>query len=433
VRGIPKKNSQTSYVFVGIAVIATAGMVLLIAQSFGQDSLRAGWRYLFIGGMAAIGGLGVGGLVGLIFGLPESAPVVVAAAATTTTGVSASPPTLSPPPATGDWYRDSSSLERIATWLTGAIIALSLANFNSWTTRFEHAATSIGLAMQGSTPADLTAASSRAAAASSALAAIVKAQGESADAYQQRRHAAMDALNLAEAQAMRATSEAEVPGGLLLGGYAILGFLASYLWTRRYLPAELARSRRDMRQETRLDAIDSSELADARANNLTQETSKSPADAKAAVAAVEAATLEQSAAVGPGLVETPAFIQPGPVQNDPWKGQFGGLSSKDHAELSATVREVTGRPGTFLVSLLICGRSKIGRDLLAGTEVRLYLHPTFPEPIIRSLTFDREGVIEVKMSAVGAFTVGVQLLSNGDLLELDLSGLRDAPAAFRLN
>jgi len=97
------------------------------------------------------------------------------------------------------------------------------------------------------------------------------------------------------------------------------------------------------------------------------------------------------------------------------------------------VREVAGISGLFLVSLVICGRDAKGRAALASTQARLYLHPTFPEPIIRTIGFDSGGFAEVKMSAVGAFTVGVQLMSSGDLLELDLSDLRNAPAAFRLN
>jgi len=186
-----------------------------------------------------------------------------------------------------------------------------------------------------------------------------------------------------------------------------------------------------MRQETRLDAIDSAELADARANNLTQEGSKATTDPKAA-AAVAAIAESKALRNSPGLTDMP-LIQPGSIQNDPWKGQFGGKSVTDHAEIAATVREASSPKGVFLASLVICGRNAEGRKALADTDARLYLHPTFPEPIIRTLTFDLGGVIEVKMSAVGAFTVGVQLISSGDLLELDLADLRDAPPAFRLN
>lgn len=426
--GLFKTKTQTGFVFAAVATIGGTGILLLILQAFAQSSWSAGLRFVYIGGMTAIAGLGLGGLVGLIFGLPESTPIVVANAPPKDDGASAAAQ-----PASGDWYRDSSSLERIATWLTGAIIALSLANFESWTARFDRTAMSIGLAMQGSTAEDLASGSNRAAEAQAALKAIARAKEETTAAFKKRKVAAAEKAADTAAQASRDRSAAEVLGGLLLGGYAFLGFAASYLWTRRYLPAELAKARRDMRQETRLDAKDSAELDAARANHLTQEASKMTTDPRAAAAAVAAATAEGVADDGREAAGTHPIIQPGPIQNDPWKGQFGGSPTTENAEVSATVREVTGRSGLFLISLVICGRNANGRAALAGTQARLYLHPTFPEPIIRTIDFDRGGVAEVKMSAVGAFTVGVQIMSSGELLELDLSGLRDAPAAFRLN
>ena len=432
--GLFKTKTQTGFVFAVIVVAIGLGMVLLTVQSFSQPSWSSGLRYLFIGGMTAIAGLGCGGLVGLVFGLPESTPYVVANQPTPG-GVGT--PSVSQP-AAGDWYRDSSSLERIATWLTGAIIALSLANFDGWTARFDRTAISIGLAMQGTTAEDLAATTNRAIEAQAALKTVKIANGELNEAFVKRREMAAAKAGNAQAEALRATSGAGVPGGLLLGGFAFLGFAASYLWTRRFLPAELARARRDMRQETRLDARDSAELDAARANNLTQESSKLATDptvtaAAAAAAAATATVRGESAAEDRNQADTKPIIQPGPIQNDPWKGQFGGASMTEHAEVAATVREVAGRAGLFLISLVVCGRNSGGRAALAGTEARLYLHPTFPEPIIRTLEFDNGGVIEVKMSAVGAFTVGVQLMSSGERLELDLSELRDAPAAFRLN
>ncbi|MDY0749150.1 pYEATS domain-containing protein [Paucibacter sp. R3-3] len=420
-----KIKTKTGFAFLVISALIVVGFLLLTVQSVSQAS----WRYLFIGGMTAIAGLGCGGLVGLIFGLPESTPVVVSPQPK-------SDATAASPPASEDWYRDSSSLERIATWLTGAIIALSLANFESWTVRFDRAAVSIGMAMEGTSSADLAAASIRAAKAQATLDAVKIAPSESGEAYDKRRAAAAEALKDAQAEVARAASAAEVVGGLLLGGYAFLGFAASYLWTRRYLPAELAKARRDMRQESRLDAKDAAELAEARAKNLTQEFSKRTGDPKAAAAAAAAAAsslMTEKLAEGDEARGARPFIQPGPIQNDPWKGQFGGLPSTEHAEVAATIREVRGRPGVFLVALMICARNAMGRSTLAGTEVRLYLHPTFPEPIIRPFTFDSGGVIEVNLAAVGAFTIGVQLMSSGALLELDLADLRDAPAAFRLN
>jgi hypothetical protein len=421
-----KIETKTDLAFLVISALVIVGFLLLIVLSVSQAS----WRYFFIGGMTAIAGLGCGGLVGLIFGLPESTPVVVSLPPKSDGAAAAAPS-----PASEDWYRDSSSLERIATWLTGAIIALSLANFDGLTARFDRTAFSIGLAMQGSTSADLVAASIRAAKAQATLDAVKIAPSESRDVYDKRLTIATEAVQGAKADVDRAATAAEVVGGLLLGGYAFLGFAASYLWTRRYLPAELARARRDMRQESRLDAKDAAELAEAYAKNLRQEISKRTGNPKAAAVAALAAvsnSFPEKSVGGEQPVDARSFIQPGPIQNDPWKGQFGGFPNSELAEVVANVREVPGRPDVFLVSLMICGRNAIGRGKLANTKARLYLHPAFHDPI-REFSFDGGGVIEIKLAAVGAFTLGVQLLNSGDLLELDLSDLHDAPSAFRLN
>lgn len=126
-------------------------------------------------------------------------------------------------------------------------------------------------------------------------------------------------------------------------------------------------------------------------------------------------------------------MKPGDVQDDPWKGRFGGQSSNKTAELVATVRPVTARPGLFFVVLTIRGRDGAGSRSLADSQARLYLHPSFPDPIIRPVTFGHDGQFELTLVAYGAFTLGVQFLPGGEVLELDLASLPDAPTAFRLN
>lgn len=425
-------TSQSGFVLRTLAAVGLLGLVLLLAMAFGQPDSAAGSRYLFVGGLAALAGLGLGGVIGLIFGLPESSQVVISPAATDSKEAATADTPTSP-----DWYQDSSSLERIATWLTGAIIALSLANFDGWTTRFDRAALAVGAMMSSQTVADREAAPRRVLSAAEVLRSITRASSEPDEVFERRREAARISLKVAQQQADQARGEGAVTGGLLLGSYTLIGFIMAYLWTRRYLPAELAKGRREMRQEGRLDKRDADDLAKARSAGLAMSTSGRSADPKAASDAVtalaEAAhphTMIADGAPNPSVLKA---VDPGKVVDDCWKGQFDGRPTSTHAEITAAVREASGRPGLFLIDLFIGRRSPADRASLAGSSARLYLHPSFPEPIIRPITFDAEGMVEIKLAATGAFTVGVQLIPTGERMELDLAGLKNAPADFRLN
>ncbi|MBC9251315.1 hypothetical protein A9179_13655 [Pseudomonas alcaligenes] len=120
-------------------------------------------------------------------------------------------------------------------------------------------------------------------------------------------------------------------------------------------------------------------------------------------------------------------IAPGEVSNDPWKGQFGGLAEAGGLRLSARVEPFAGSTEWFLIHLQL--RAASPRQTLRG-PVRFYLHPTFARS---QLTIDTppEGVIELRLKAWGAFTVGVLVLEENTRLELDLAELADAPAVFK--
>ncbi|MFN3288294.1 MAG: hypothetical protein ACK40H_07570, partial [Sphingomonadaceae bacterium] len=181
----------------GIGKAMLAGVVVLAVFAVGQKAVLA---TLTLGLFAALAAAAAGAALGFLFALPSSAARVVVAA----------PPPAPAPPDDGatesagaaaqqaareveDWFRDNTALERLSDWLVGAIIALSLANFEAWRLRLQE------LAVE-----------------------VTRAMGIGG-------------------------GEWGAPAGVIMGAYAILGFLGGYLWTRRYMAAELSRARADAR------------------------------------------------------------------------------------------------------------------------------------------------------------------------------------------
>ncbi|WP_068826601.1 pYEATS domain-containing protein [Pseudomonas sp. BMS12] len=126
------------------------------------------------------------------------------------------------------------------------------------------------------------------------------------------------------------------------------------------------------------------------------------------------------------VLERP-HIEPGPIADDPWKGQFGGLAERDQRRLSARVEPFAGSEDWFLVHLHLSSTNP--RQPLSG-PVEIFLHPTFARQRI-SIDTPPSGIIELRLKAWGAFTVGVLIEHEQLLLELDLAELEDAPAVFR--
>lgn len=380
------------------------GLAALLLLALAQPGFTQGARFFVIGLFAAVSATALAGIVGMIFALPETAgraPVPAPDAADGKTGTAAS----------ADWFVDNSSLERIATWLTGAIIALSIANFEAWTSRLQTVARAIGAAMWGG-------------------------------------------------------RDGEVWGTLLLSSYGLLGFIAAYLWTRRFLPAELANARKELRDVQRQDdsaarlqaqaARSEGDVASVRVGNA-EERAKMAVDAASADAAAlappsgpgDTAAPDEGArgdtdgrggdtggrggdTGGRGGDEAtrparfgglPPVINPSSGRDDPWKGQFGGLASRNGAVLSATVQRDPDDNNLFLVALQLTAAA------YAGRKARLYLHPSFARSI-RTITIGPDGSYRLPLVCWGAFTVGVQF-EDGNLLELDLSQLDGAPADFR--
>ncbi len=119
---------------------------------------------------------------------------------------------------------------------------------------------------------------------------------------------------------------------------------------------------------------------------------------------------------------------PGPVKDDPWKGQFGGSARVGTRRLSADVEEILGKPGWFRLTMTVSSTDQ-GREPLTG-EVIYYLHDSFPQPILH-VPVGPDGTAHLQIPAWGAFTVGVIADGGKTELELDLAENPNFPEVFR--
>lgn len=407
-----------------IWVIFFLGLIVIGLLSLGRP--QSGRLHFFAtAALAGICALGFGGAFGLLFGLPTSSGrtmVVTARPSGETTGGATTPATGSQATADDGWYRDNTSLEQIAQWLTAAIVALSLANFDGWVKRFDHLAEAVTCAMY--TPTDITPEpaenQTRGPTPTRASAPPTRPGGA--------REASPDAARgggRSTAPARRCPPSDGVPGGLLLAAYAIFGFVAGYLWARRYLMGELAGGRKEMltRIGPEVREADDRKMDQAKVAGLVQTVPPgATGSAELALAAARASDRESDAL-------DLELVQAGTARDDPWRGKFGGKSRDNRAELVATVSELATKQGLYQVELRVRGIDAATRSALANQPVRVYLHPTFPN-YIRTLNFDITGELRLPLVAYGAFTVGAQFKDDARL-ELDLAALPGVPEQFR--
>lgn len=221
---------------------------------------------------------------------------------------------------------------------------------------------------------------------------------------------------------------ADGPAGLTVGigtiiAFAVLGFMASFLWFRQNL----------MRAWSRTDAqcaVSSSRLAEASPDRVQMQTEPVPPGEMPA----EPSVADLPGGAGPdalGLLaqrirEKYAELRTSAKHPDDWvKGMFGAASthSDPNRMLSATIRPVKGDE-FFEVCLTVTSQPAVASD------VAFFLHNTF-SPATQVIPADASGRASLTLYAWGAFTVGVLMDDGRTELELDLSQLPDAPMAFR--
>lgn len=369
--------SQSERVLLWVQVAMAGGVTFLGIMSGWNPEGTSGVRIFTIGILAALASASVGAALGLLFGLPISSRVTVV---NQQSGAN-QPPGSQAQPARDrqDWFSDNTSMEQIADWLTKIIVGLALVEWANLQIQFNRAAAAVT--------------------------------------------AAMLAPNDANSRVPAPSGDAGlVPGGVLLAAYFILGFLLAYLWSRRYLSAELAAGRGAL--------IDIQKRAE---SNFVQEAAGAGAvqGAEAGTTSFIAKGLTRAGGAAADVPRRPfeEEVTGGHVPDDPWNGQFGGHSSDGRVEVVATVERLQTQEGFFAVELIVRGLTTPERVRLRSTKARIYLHPTFSEHI-RENKFGASGRIRIPLVCYEGFTIGVQL-EDGRLFELDLTELPNVPEDFR--
>lgn len=265
-------------------------------------------------------------------------------------------------------YRPNTNLEQISDWLTKILIGATIVQLSEIDSRLELAAAKLTLAIYG---------------------------GEFS------------------AKILKATNPAF--GYAFLVCFFGLGFIISYLWTRRYASKEFV-----------IADFEAAEYITAQAETGKLQSKLSSATDVRVVARRTQALLEQANTESGGKI--PALKEKPLDPDDPWKGRFGGSpENKDEArKLSATVEQLKNRPDYYAVVLEV---NSTNPEKPLRNTVRFYLHPTFPNPI-QSVT-PVNGKAVLTLAAWGAFTVGVSTDDNSCLLELNLAAIENAPLEFR--
>jgi hypothetical protein len=372
-----------------LMIVGVLALVIIIA--FGVA--KGGASFLLWGLIAAFGAFLFGSAFGLLFGLPTSQRVTV------TTSGSGGGTVASAGPPTG--YTDSTSLEQIAVWLTSIIVGLSLVNFRVWRDEFNEVAGNLSLAL---------------------FPPVADATG---------KITSLVPFNPAY-------------GGFILGGFALLGFLLSYLWMRRYFIRAMVRGNIQSQREV--------ELAEQRRKEEAARVSQAQTQgnvARGAATSPDAMTLQNQLAAASSVAESvvsavsrqtskefadkakaikEAAITP-QDKEDPWRGAFGGVASANNSVMSATIKELESTPDYFQIDISVSIIDEARRAELSGTDATIYLHPTFgSDP--RVVPFNTAGVASLQIFAWGAFTVGA-LLKDGTTLELNLADQPGATDKFR--
>jgi len=373
--------TQSERMLAWIKGAMAAGLIILALLAWTSEGGISRWRFFTLGAFAALAAASVGGALGLLFGLPISSRVTVVNQSTPGGGGTAEPER--------DWFSDNTSMEQIADWLTKIIVGLTLTQWSAIQIQFNRMAAAVSVAMVGT-------------------------------------DAGKAGQGLGAGTRLAPSDPSLIPGGVILAAYAVLGFVLVYLWSRRYLSAELAAGRGDsLRNQARAEDAFRAKANDAGAVQEKPRVATSSLDALSAARAAG----EQAQPTKVPTLPFDQIVEPGDVPDDPWKGQFGGHSTDGRVAVTATVEELHTQVGWFGVELKV-GPVTIGDRLgLFGAQARIYLHPSFPNSI-QVAKFGTSGEIKLPLVCYEGFTLGVQL-SDGRLFELDLCELPGVPETFK--
>ncbi|MEA5460652.1 YEATS-associated helix-containing protein [Arcicella sp. LKC2W] len=113
--------------------------------------------------------------------------------------------------------------------------------------------------------------------------------------------------------------------------------------------------------------------------------------------------------------------------DDPCKGKFGRSREDENYKISVDKIADPSIKGWYNLTYKVFAKDP-SKVKLEG-QVRFHLHPTF-KPDVETVDVVN-GVAKLKRVAWGAFTIGIEILSTGTKLELDLEDEPDLPDDFK--
>jgi hypothetical protein len=148
-------------------------------------------------------------------------------------------------------------------------------------------------------------------------------------------------------------------------------------------------------------------------------------------AAAKSRSRAKSPAAAPEDGDARWLRDPGGVEEDPWKGSFGGASESNRRRLTAKVEAVKGDSDWYRVTLCVESTEPASYPLLDKEYVRFFLLDSFAEN--RPYVPVRNGQATLRFHSYGAFTVGALADHGETALELDLAQIPSVPKRFRDN
>jgi hypothetical protein len=233
--------------------------------------------------------------------------------------------------------------------------------------------------------------------------------------------------------------------GCILLASALVGFLTSYIWTRTDFALFLENNQSNISalKRAREMAVMERDEAQQRALEATSTLQQTEQERDQAQERAQVAASELKETVGflskAGPAKTPDEVPPATTEaasaaeaswrwtwnSDPHKGAFGGNAVVDGYQLKAEVTRLAEGGSFYGVRLVV---SPLPESPPLTGPVRFYLHPTFDADEHDVVPVD--GIAELKIVALEAFTVGAQT-SEGVRLELDLNDVPGVPEGFK--
>ncbi len=358
--------------------LSAAGFGILASVLYGAWAADFVRFVSFVGVCCMVAGatLGVGALLGFLFGIPRSLVNNQGEGSNGESNPDATPHSLHP---VSRHYSPNTNLEQISDWLTKILVGVGLTQ-------------------------------------------LVNAQEF------------LGQIATSAAQGMGEPATPVFAISLILY-YVLCGFLFSYIWTRLKLAGALLKAdlsvfteriqqseeRSKKAQEQAEIAVSAATIGIGKGQEKARSTTWKNVTPFLSVDAVEGIRTAKDTA------DTETAEKTDEYSDDPNKGKFGRDNTANNRILEATVSSIPDQADLCLVKLKVSSTEPQEKPL--SGKVIFHLHPTFTRHEY-PVQVNKDGVAELTLTAWGAFTVGAIADDGATRLELDLAEIPGAPKKF---